>query len=76
MANEKRLIDAEALKAEIERYADAEETNSIIKTGGSIMSWEHRQVLQAIAALKLACKIVDDIPAADVAPVRRGVWNG
>lgn len=71
MANEKRLIDAEALKVEIERYADAEETASIIRTGGAVMSWEHRQVMQAALALKCALKIVDDAPAVDAVWVVR-----
>lgn len=71
MTSEKRLIDAEALKAAIERYADVEETKSIIETGGSIMSWEHRQVLQSIAALMCAIKIVDECPTVDAVDVVR-----
>lgn len=74
-----RLIDADALKAAIERYADDAETASIIKTGGSVMSWEHRQVLQSVCALKLSTKIVDEMPTANAVEVVRCKdchWNG
>lgn len=67
-----RLIDADALKAAIERYADDAETASIINTGGSVMSWEHRQVLQSVCALKLSTKIVDEMPTANAVELPKG----
>lgn len=69
-----RLIDADALKAEIERYADSEETKSITNTGGSIMSWEHRQVLMAITAMKSVFNIMDDMPTINVVLCKDCKW--
>lgn len=72
MERKMRLIDPEVFEKEIQRYADAEETQSIINTGGSIMSFEHRQVLQAITALKAAFKtIMDYMPTVDAVEVVR-----
>lgn len=64
-----RLIDADTLKAAINRYADDAEAAAIIETGGSAMAWEYRQVLQSACALKLSLKIVDEMPTADAVEV-------
>lgn len=64
-----RLIDADTLKAAINRYADDAEAAAIIETGGSAMAWKYRQVLQSACALKLSLKIVDEMPTADAVEV-------
>lgn len=72
MERKMRLIDPEVFEKEIQRYADAEETQSIINTGGRVMSWEHRQVLQTITAMEAAFKtIMDCMPTVDAVPAVR-----
>lgn len=76
MERKMRLIDPEVFEKELQRYADAEETQSIINTGGRFMSWEHRQVLQTITAMESAFKtIMDCMPTVEAVPVRHGTWE-